>query len=46
MQKMGDSGIKPFLCESLGKALIRGEWEKWLRSVELYLASEEIVHPL
>lgn len=43
---MGDSGIKPSLCESLDKALIRREWKKWLRSVELYLATEEIVNPL
>ncbi|KAJ8964455.1 hypothetical protein NQ317_004366, partial [Molorchus minor] len=39
---MGDPAIKPFLCENLDKALIRGEWEKWLRSLELYLAAEEI----
>ncbi|XP_044760911.1 uncharacterized protein LOC123318367 [Coccinella septempunctata] len=44
---MGDSsGIKPFLAENLDKALIRNEWEKWLRSLKLYLASEEIVDPV
>lgn len=39
---MTDVGIKPFLCEMIDKASIRGEWEKWLRSLELYLAAEEI----
>lgn len=39
---MSDSGIRPFLCENIDKALIRGEWEKWLRSLELYLAAEDI----
>lgn len=39
---MAETGIKPFLCDSIDKALIRGEWEKWLRSLELYLASEDI----
>ncbi|VEN54240.1 unnamed protein product [Callosobruchus maculatus] len=39
---MSDAGIKPFLCESIDKTVIRTEWEKWLRSLELYLASEDI----
>lgn len=38
---MADSGIKPFLCNNIEKSL-RAEWEKWLRSFELYLAAEEI----
>lgn len=41
-ETMTDVGIKPFLCEMIEKASIRGEWEKWLRSLELYLAAEEI----
>nr|CAH7714496.1 unnamed protein product [Callosobruchus chinensis] len=39
---MTETGIKPFLCETFDKSLIRGNWEKWLRSLELYLASEDI----
>lgn len=37
-----ESGIKAFLCDNIDKALIRGEWEKRLRSLELYLVAEEI----
>lgn len=40
-----ESGIRPFLCETLDKALLRPEWEKWLRALELYLASEDINNP-
>lgn len=39
---MSESNIRPFLCDSIDKAVIRNEWEKWLRSLELYLASEDI----
>lgn len=39
---MSESNIRSFLCDNIDKALIRGEWEKWLRSLELYLASEDI----
>ncbi|VEN61855.1 unnamed protein product [Callosobruchus maculatus] len=39
---MSDTPIKPFSCDAIDKALIRGEWEKWLRSFKLYLAAEEI----
>ena len=38
--------IKPFLCDVVEKSLLRHEWEKWLRSFELYLASEEIKSPV
>lgn len=41
---MAETGIKPFLCEACDKSLIRINWEKWLRSLELYLASEEITN--
>ncbi|KAL7288297.1 hypothetical protein TKK_0017635 [Trichogramma kaykai] len=35
---MADTNIiKPFLCEGLDKALVSVEWEKWLRSFNLYL---------
>ncbi|XP_017467736.1 PREDICTED: uncharacterized protein LOC108360087 [Rhagoletis zephyria] len=34
--------IRPFLCESIDKALIRSEWEKWFRSFSLYLQAEDI----
>nr|CAI5826662.1 unnamed protein product [Callosobruchus analis] len=39
---MSETTIKPFSCDAIDKALIRGEWEKWLRSFQLYLAAEEI----
>ena len=39
---MTDSGIKTFACDTIDKAVIRTEWGKWVRSLELYLASEEI----
>ncbi|XP_030750619.1 uncharacterized protein K02A2.6-like [Sitophilus oryzae] len=40
---MGDSsGIKPFLCDTIDKANIRNEWQKWIRSFRLYLDSEII----
>lgn len=41
---MAETGIKPFSCEVFDKSLIRGNWEKWLRSLELYLASEDITN--
>ena len=31
------------MCDNIDKALIRGEWQKWLRSLELYLAAEDIL---
>lgn len=34
--------IRPFLCDTIDKSLLRHEWEKWLRSFTLYLAAEEI----
>lgn len=34
--------IKPFLCGNIDKALIRTEWERWLRSLTLFLQAEEI----
>ncbi|XP_055914201.1 uncharacterized protein LOC129947595 [Eupeodes corollae] len=40
---MSASGIKPFLCETIDKSLMRSEWEKWYRSFVLYLESEEII---
>lgn len=36
------SEIRPFLCDSIEKPLLRGEWEKWLRSFKLYLDAEDI----
>jgi len=39
-----ETGIKPFLCEAFDKWVIRGNWEKWLRSLELYSASEDITN--
>nr|CAI5841436.1 unnamed protein product [Callosobruchus analis] len=39
---MSETTIKPFSCDAIDKALIRGEWEKWLRSFQLYLAAEDI----
>ncbi|XP_058979057.1 uncharacterized protein LOC131802673 [Musca domestica] len=35
--------LKPFLCDSIDKSLLRNEWEKWLRSFTLYLAAEDII---
>ncbi|XP_075144752.1 uncharacterized protein LOC142219865 [Haematobia irritans] len=35
--------IRPFLCENIEKSLLRAEWERWLRSLTLYLQSEDIV---
>lgn len=41
--KMGEHiSIKPFSCEEIDKALLRTEWERWIRFVELYLASKDI----
>lgn len=37
--------IKPFSCDNIDKALLRTEWEKWLRSVKLYLEAEEVDNP-
>nr|DAA65000.1 TPA_exp: gag-pol protein [Drosophila ananassae] len=39
---MGDTAIKPFLCEAMDKAILRNEWEKWLRSFTIYLEAEGI----
>nr|CAH7757848.1 unnamed protein product [Callosobruchus chinensis] len=39
---MSETTIKPFSCDALEKALVRGDWEKWLRSFQLYLAAEDI----
>lgn len=39
---MAENAIKPFLCETIDKSLLRIEWEKWLRAFEIYLISEEI----
>ena len=36
------SDIKPFLFEVIDKAIVRHEWEKWLRSFNLYIQAEEI----
>lgn len=36
------SGIKPFLCDTIDKAVIRSEWQKWVRALQLYLDSENI----
>lgn len=34
--------LKPFICASNETPLIRTEWEKWLRSFQIYVDSEEI----
>ncbi|XP_053956201.1 uncharacterized protein K02A2.6-like [Anastrepha ludens] len=34
--------MRPLLCDSIDKSLLRNEWEKWLRSFTLYLQSEDI----
>lgn len=34
--------IRPFLCENIEKSLLRNEWERWFRSLSLYLQSEDI----
>ena len=34
--------IKPFLCEGMDKSVLRIEWEKWLRSLNIYLSVENI----
>lgn len=39
---MADTGIRPFLCDNVEKSVVRKEWEKWFRSLELYFAAEEI----
>ncbi|XP_043659792.1 uncharacterized protein K02A2.6-like [Drosophila teissieri] len=39
---MADSVIKPFLCENVEKALLRDEWEKWLRAFNIYLQVESV----
>lgn len=38
--------LKAFKVDTIDKALIRSEWEKWIRSLKLYLDSEDIVNPL
>lgn len=40
--KIALTEIKPFLCDVIDKSRLRHEWEKWLRSFNLYLAAEEI----
>lgn len=39
---MTETGIKPFLCDEIDKAIIGTEWEKWLRALKLYLLDQEI----
>jgi len=39
---MTDSVIKPFLGEVIDKAILRNEWEKWLRAFTIYLEAEGI----
>lgn len=39
---MTETGIKPFLCDSIEKAVLRSEWSKWVRSFQLYCDSEDI----
>ncbi|XP_067615133.1 uncharacterized protein [Eurosta solidaginis] len=34
--------MRPFLCDSIDKSILRSEWEKWVRSFTLYLQSEDI----
>lgn len=38
--------LKPFLCATIEKPLIRSEWEKWLRSFQIYTDAEEITSSL
>lgn len=40
------AAVKAFACDAIDKALIRSEWEKWVRSLKLYLDSEDINNPL
>lgn len=40
------TGIKPFLCEDIDKAIIGPEWEKWLRALKLYLTVENLEKPV
>nr|DAA65004.1 TPA_exp: gag-pol protein [Drosophila sechellia] len=40
---MAESVIRPFLCETIEKSLLRVEWEKWLRAFEIYVQAEEII---
>ena len=40
---MNTSGsIMPFLCDTIDKSVVRNEWQKWLRSLKLYLDAEDI----
>lgn len=40
---MGEpSGIKPFQCDTIDRASIRTEWQKWVRAFQLYLDAENI----
>lgn len=39
---MTEHTIRPFLCETIEKSVLRIEWEKWLRAFEIYLESEDI----
>ncbi|XP_011871267.1 PREDICTED: uncharacterized protein LOC105563875, partial [Vollenhovia emeryi] len=42
---MNEPSIRPFLCDSIEKSMLRTEWEKWLRSFQLYLKAEEVHDP-
>lgn len=44
LQIMTEILIKPFLCESIDKSLLRSEWEKWLRAFQIYAESEDITN--
>ncbi|XP_054736166.1 uncharacterized protein LOC129243060 [Anastrepha obliqua] len=39
---MMNPSVAPFLCDVMDKSIIRTEWEKWLRSLTLYLETEDI----
>lgn len=43
---LAETGIRPFLCNSLDNTLIVGEWGRWIRSLQLYLASDDITNIL
>lgn len=40
---MGDTGIRTFLYDNIDKSILQSEWEEWVRSLELYLSTEDIV---
>lgn len=37
-----EGSLKPFLCSTMDQALIRFEWEKWIRAFKIYIAAKEI----